>query len=109
MEIPQQLKDIYHQEMFIKFQYCILWCLVQAISFNTHAIAYVLYSESVAYYEYQFTEEIAWRKDPQARLKTVSAETRDILQELEREYKAPEAKEDKKEVHLFVRMETVNN
>lgn len=45
-----------------------------------------------------FTEEIALRKDPHARLKTVSAETREILQELEREYKAPEVKETKKEV-----------
>lgn len=45
-----------------------------------------------------FTEEIALRKDPHARLKTVSAETRDILKELEREYKAPEVKETKKEV-----------
>lgn len=46
------------------------------------------------------TEEIAMRKDPHARLKTVSAETKDILQELEREYKAPEAKEVKKEVKI---------
>lgn len=38
------------------------------------------------------------RKDPHARLKTVSAETKDILQELERDYKAPEQKEVKKEV-----------
>ncbi|CAH2074542.1 unnamed protein product, partial [Iphiclides podalirius] len=43
-------------------------------------------------------EEIAMRNDPHARLKTVSAETKDILEELEREYKAPEAKENKKEV-----------
>ncbi|CAH2217332.1 jg5642 [Pararge aegeria aegeria] len=43
-------------------------------------------------------EEIALRKDPHARLKTVSNETKDILKELEREYKAPEAKEVKKEV-----------
>lgn len=41
------------------------------------------------------------RKDPHARLKTVSAETKDILQELEKEYKAPETKETKKEVHIF--------
>ncbi|XP_045491534.1 RING-type E3 ubiquitin-protein ligase PPIL2 [Colias croceus] len=43
-------------------------------------------------------EEIALRKDPHARLKTVSSETKEILQELEKEYKAPEAKESKKEV-----------
>ncbi|VVC95358.1 unnamed protein product [Leptidea sinapis] len=43
-------------------------------------------------------EEIAMKKDPHARLKSVSAETKDILQELEREYKAPEVKENKKEV-----------
>ncbi|KAJ2952549.1 hypothetical protein O0L34_g6870 [Tuta absoluta] len=43
-------------------------------------------------------EEIALRKDPHARLKTVSAETKDILQELERDYKAPEVTQDKKEV-----------
>ncbi|XP_072943579.1 RING-type E3 ubiquitin-protein ligase PPIL2 [Epargyreus clarus] len=43
-------------------------------------------------------EEIAMRKDPHARLKTVSAETRDILNELNRVYKAPEVKEVKKEV-----------
>ncbi|KAH9629415.1 hypothetical protein HF086_013329 [Spodoptera exigua] len=43
-------------------------------------------------------EEIAMRKDPHARLKTVSAETKDILQELEKDYKAPEKKEVKKEV-----------
>ncbi|CAK1552585.1 unnamed protein product [Leptosia nina] len=43
-------------------------------------------------------EEIAMKKDPHARLKTVSAETKDILQELEKEYKAPEAKETKKEM-----------
>ncbi|XP_047988392.1 RING-type E3 ubiquitin-protein ligase PPIL2 [Leguminivora glycinivorella] len=43
-------------------------------------------------------EEIALRKDPHARLKTVSAETKDILNELERDYKAPEVKETKKEV-----------
>ena len=38
------------------------------------------------------------KKDPHARLKTVSAETKDILEELEKEYKAPEVKEVKKEV-----------
>nr|XP_013190079.1 unnamed protein product [Amyelois transitella] len=43
-------------------------------------------------------EEIALKKDPHARLKTVSAETKDILQELEKEYKAPEKAETKKEV-----------
>ncbi|XP_028028823.1 RING-type E3 ubiquitin-protein ligase PPIL2 [Bombyx mandarina] len=42
-------------------------------------------------------EEIALKKDPHARLKTVSAETKDILQELEKDYKAPEKKEDQKE------------
>ncbi|XP_047527968.1 RING-type E3 ubiquitin-protein ligase PPIL2 [Vanessa atalanta] len=42
-------------------------------------------------------EEIALKKDPHARLKTVSAETRDILQELDKEYKAPENNEVKKE------------
>ena len=49
-----------------------------------------------------FTEEIALRKDPHARLKTVSAETKDILQELEKEYKAPEKKEVKKEVGIIL-------
>lgn len=39
------------------------------------------------------------RKDPHAKLKTVSAETKDILEELEKEYKAPEVKEVKKEVN----------
>lgn len=43
-------------------------------------------------------EEIALKKDPHARLKTVSAETKDILEELEKEYKAPEVKEVKNEV-----------
>ncbi|XP_045542878.1 RING-type E3 ubiquitin-protein ligase PPIL2 [Papilio machaon] len=43
-------------------------------------------------------EEIAMRKDPHARLKTVSAETKDILQQLEKDYKAPEVKETKKEM-----------
>ncbi|XP_063531302.1 RING-type E3 ubiquitin-protein ligase PPIL2 [Cydia strobilella] len=43
-------------------------------------------------------EEIALRKDPHARLKSVSAETKDILNELERDYKAPEVKETKKDV-----------
>lgn len=43
-------------------------------------------------------EEIALKKDPHARLKHVSAETKDILQELEKEYKAPEKQEVKKEV-----------
>lgn len=43
-------------------------------------------------------EEIALKKDPHARLKTVSAETKEILSELEREYKTPDAKEVKKEV-----------
>lgn len=38
------------------------------------------------------------RKDPHARLKTVSAETKDILQQLEKDYKPPEVKETKKEV-----------
>lgn len=38
------------------------------------------------------------RKDPHGRLKTVSAETKDILQELEKEYKPPEKGEVKKEV-----------
>lgn len=45
-----------------------------------------------------FTEEIALRKDPHARLKHVSAETKDILEELEKGYKAPEKTEVKKEV-----------
>lgn len=45
-------------------------------------------------------EEIALKKDPHARLKTVSAETKDILQELEKDYKAPEKKEDQKEVGM---------
>lgn len=48
--------------------------------------------------KFNVAEEIAMRKDPHARLKTVSAETKDILQELERDYKAPEQKEVKKEV-----------
>ncbi|KAG7306915.1 hypothetical protein JYU34_007022 [Plutella xylostella] len=43
-------------------------------------------------------EEIALRKDPHARLKHVSAETKDILNELERDYKAPEVKETVTEV-----------
>lgn len=34
-------------------------------------------------------EEMLERKDPQGRLKTVSAETKDILNELERDYKSP--------------------
>lgn len=38
------------------------------------------------------------KKDPHARLKTVSSETKDILQELEKEYKAPEKEDAKKEV-----------
>lgn len=42
------------------------------------------------------------RKDPHARLKTVSAETKDILEELEKEYKAPEVKEKKKEVSIWI-------
>lgn len=48
-----------------------------------------------------FPEDIAARKDPHGRLKTVSAETKDILQELEKEYKAPEKEEVKKEVLYF--------
>lgn len=64
------------------------------------------------------TEEIAMRKDPHARLKTVSAETKDILQELEKEYKAPEKAEVKKEainflphcctVHIFYSVKYLN-
>lgn len=50
----------------------------------------------------KFSEEIALRKDPHARLKTVSNETKEILQELEKEYKAPEAKETKKEVKILI-------
>lgn len=42
------------------------------------------------------------KKDPHARLKTVSAETKDILHELERDYKAPEVKETKKEVSIII-------
>lgn len=38
------------------------------------------------------------KKDPHARLKTVSAETKDILAELEKDYVAPEKKEVKKDV-----------
>ena len=37
-------------------------------------------------------------KDSSANLKTVSMETREILEELKREYKAPEAKEEVKKV-----------
>lgn len=47
-------------------------------------------------------EEIAMRKDPHARLKAVSAETKDILQQLEKDYKAPEKKENKKEVYKII-------
>ncbi|GBP26172.1 Peptidyl-prolyl cis-trans isomerase-like 2 [Eumeta japonica] len=43
-------------------------------------------------------EEIALKKDPHGRLKSVNAETKGILQELERDYKAPEFKETPNEV-----------
>lgn len=37
-----------------------------------------------------FVEEIADRSDPNARLKSINVETKGILDELNREYKAPE-------------------
>ncbi|XP_065073432.1 RING-type E3 ubiquitin-protein ligase PPIL2 [Ochlerotatus camptorhynchus] len=37
-------------------------------------------------------EELAEKKDPQGRLKTISMETREILTQLEKDYKAPEEK-----------------
>lgn len=37
-----------------------------------------------------FIEEIADRSDPNARLKSINVETKGILDELNREYKAPE-------------------
>lgn len=43
-------------------------------------------------------EEIEAKSNPEARLKTVSKETRDILDELNREYKAPEVKQVEKKV-----------
>lgn len=43
-------------------------------------------------------EEIKARKDPEARLKTVARETREILDELKKEYKAPEVKTVEKKV-----------
>lgn len=45
-----------------------------------------------------FSETISARGNPEARLKTISNETRDILDELKREYKAPEVKQDEKKV-----------
>lgn len=38
-------------------------------------------------------EIVRERNDPNAKLKTVSTETKEILAELERDYKAPESKE----------------
>ncbi|XP_062561541.1 RING-type E3 ubiquitin-protein ligase PPIL2 [Armigeres subalbatus] len=40
----------------------------------------------------QTEEELAEKKDPQGRLKTISMETREILTQLEKDYKAPEEK-----------------
>lgn len=57
---------------------------------------------------FKFSEEIALRKDPHARLKHVSAETKDILQQLEKEYKAPEKKEVKKEVGRYCQYFHIN-
>ncbi|XP_058460992.1 RING-type E3 ubiquitin-protein ligase PPIL2 [Malaya genurostris] len=43
-------------------------------------------------------EEMAERKDPQGRLKTISMETRDILTQLEKDYKSPEEKTEEHKV-----------
>ena len=43
-------------------------------------------------------EEIAERKDPQGRLKTISMETKEILTQLEKDYKEPEVKVEEKKV-----------
>ncbi|KAK3085164.1 hypothetical protein FSP39_025276 [Pinctada imbricata] len=43
-------------------------------------------------------DEIAARKDPRYHIKSLNAETRDALDELDREYKAPEKKEEEKRI-----------
>ena len=40
-------------------------------------------------YMYYYADEEVARKDPKYRLKTINAETRDVLETLEKEYKAP--------------------
>lgn len=66
-----------------------------------HASEDALSCPSTSSYNLSHLEEIAMKKDPHARLKTVSSETKDILQELEKEYKAPEKEDTKKEVGTY--------
>lgn len=70
--------------------------LLRVYTVCTRAHVFLSFSNDRLYFYY--LEEIEAKGNPEARLKTVSKETRDILDTLKREYKSPEVINEEKKV-----------